>query len=231
MSEQKTMAQAILAAQRSIQSVAKSAWNDYSKYKYASSEALMEEGRRALHGAGLALIMESWTLEDVEESRCLVHATFTLVHESGAERHMDATLPAYEVKGRPFDKAVAGALTYLEGYFIRGLLCLPRVDEKEEVDQRDDTNHEPPPKKEKPKPQKSGFANFQAFAKQYEKAQLPFLRSMAINSANKLATMRGQDPTWNADHLATLEESQGPFDKPRLLELIWDMMQEAKALT
>jgi lysozyme len=44
---------------------------------------------------------------------------------------------------RPLDKAVATAMTYNLGYFLRGLLLLPRVEEGTDVDQRDDRTHEP----------------------------------------------------------------------------------------
>ena len=46
-------------------------------------------------------------------------------------------------KGRPLDKSLAAALTYVQGYALRGLLNIPRTDTADDVDQRDDTAHKP----------------------------------------------------------------------------------------
>ena len=47
-------------------------------------------------------------------------------------------VPVLPEKGRPIDKAEAGARTYALSYFLRDLLLIPRVDEGSDVDQRDD---------------------------------------------------------------------------------------------
>jgi hypothetical protein len=49
--------------------------------------------------------------------------------------------PFAEEKGRPLDKALAGALTSSLGYWLRSLLLVPRDDE--EMDKRDDRAHDP----------------------------------------------------------------------------------------
>jgi len=68
---------------------------------------------------------------------------YTVAHKDGGAFECATSTPAIEEKGRPRDKAVATALTYSLGYFLRGLLLLPRVDEATDVDRRDDTKHDP----------------------------------------------------------------------------------------
>ena len=50
--------------------------------------------------------------------------------------------PIIEDKGRPLDKALAGALTTSLAYYLRDLLLIPKQDENQ-VDKRDDTRHIP----------------------------------------------------------------------------------------
>jgi hypothetical protein len=59
-----------------------------------------------------------------------VVALYMLVHSSGDSWMLEpVTVPAIPDKGRPLDKAVAGALTYSAGYTSLGLLQIERVDE------------------------------------------------------------------------------------------------------
>ena len=53
------------------------------------------------------------------------------------------TMPAIAGRGRPGDKAISTALTYLSGYGLRGLLNLPRVEQGHDVDQRNDADFKP----------------------------------------------------------------------------------------
>jgi len=165
---------ALIEAQKAIQSVEKGSENKFHRYRYASAEALMAEGREALLSSGLALVMTGWRLEPSDSREIVgkdgenftvyphtVTAEFALVHAAGAV-YFAASYPTVPERGRPEDKACATALTYLEGYVIRGLLCLPRVDASEEVDQRDDRERQTraragkdrkfrPPEKERPR--------------------------------------------------------------------------------
>jgi len=150
MQEHKTLAAALVAAQAAAESVGKEATNKFHNYKYASAEAIMVESRLALNSAGLATLMERWELlpptHDGAPERVKVH--FLTLHA-----HSDQTLKGeteYFVmpeKGRPEDKATATALTYAEGYYLRGLLCLPRVEEGSQVDDRDDREKLPGPRR------------------------------------------------------------------------------------
>lgn len=147
------LAAAMVKAQASAQAVAKTSENKFHRYRYASAEALIEEGREALSGAGLALITLRWEVlpAATEGASSRVHVHYLLLHTSGESISLDATTSVLPEKGRPQDKAEATALTYNLGYFIRGLLLLPREEESIAVDQRDDRDRgyrhvETPPK-------------------------------------------------------------------------------------
>lgn len=172
MQEHKTLAAALVAAQSAAESVGKDATNKFHNYKYASAEAIMVEARAALNSAGLATLMEQWELlppthdgapERVKVQFLTLHANSDQTLKGVAEYFV---LPE---KGRPEDKATATALTYAEGYYLRGLLCLPRVEEGSEVDERNDKDREPGPRRpanghSKPKgdPQATARAEYQA---------------------------------------------------------------------
>ena len=144
MPEKNGIAAALVEAQASAQPVEKGSENSFHRYKYASAEALMAEGRKALTEAGLVLACLGWELVDHGDTPPDVVVRFRLWHgPSGESIDWPVTMPAVPEKGRPIDKAVSTALTYAQGYAIRGLLCLPRVDGTEDVDQRDDRDHTP----------------------------------------------------------------------------------------
>ena len=142
-----TMAAALVAAQKHAQAVSKTSKNSFMGYKYASAEALIEEARVALNEAGLAVIPVQWSVvpvTDVEGVRSKISVTYMLVHESGNSLTTVAETSILPEKGRPQDKAEATALTYNLGYYLRGLLLLPREEESQSVDSRDDRKFEPP---------------------------------------------------------------------------------------
>ncbi len=130
--------------------VDKDAKNSFHGYKYASAEGLIAEAREALASEELAVFSSSWQVIDRERENAAalgyfadVAVIYTVAHSSGAAMVCNATTPVISEKGRPEDKAVATALTYNLGYFLRGLLLLPRVDADHDADQRDDRNYEP----------------------------------------------------------------------------------------
>lgn len=131
-----TLAGALLIAQSSIDGVGKDARNSFHKYAYTSAEGMISACREALHGAGLTLQRSGWTLA---QDGMTVTSTFILRHAASGQQE------AYEVpwlvvveKGRPIDKALAGALTTSLGYLLRDLLLLPREDEDGSMDRRND---------------------------------------------------------------------------------------------
>lgn len=175
MQEYKTLAAALVAAQTSAESVGKDATNKFHNYKYASAEAIMVEARHALNSAGLATLMERWELlpptHDGAPERVKVH--FLTLHANSDQTLKGET--EYFVmpeKGRPEDKATATALTYAEGYYLRGLLCLPRVEEGSQVDDRDDREREPGPRRPAQNGNGKTKADPQAVAREEYKAKL-----------------------------------------------------------
>jgi hypothetical protein len=141
---------ALHRAQRSAHVVAKDATNAHHRYQYVSSETMLAHARHALLDAGLVLAVDDWSV--VPGDPPMLHVQHVLSHpESGASRMGTTAWPIIEGKGRPLDKAVAGALTTGLSYMLRGLLLIPRGDETE-IDKRDDRHHapeqNPPPRKE-----------------------------------------------------------------------------------
>lgn len=138
------MAAALVGAQKHAQAVTKTSKNTFHGYKYASAEALIAEGREALADNGLAVMPVEWRVlpvDGIEGVRSKVEVTYMLVHESGASVTAKCETSILPEKGRPQDKAEATALTYNLGYYLRGLLLLPREEPGTSVDARDDRNH------------------------------------------------------------------------------------------
>jgi hypothetical protein len=142
MTKQQGLASALLAAQQALPSVGKDAKNSFHHYAYTSAEGMISACREALHGAGLTLRRAGWKFDGTPEGG-LVHSQFILSHGASGEAVTDeVTWIAVPEKGRPVDKAVAGALTSSLGYYLRDLLLVPREDESE-MDRRDDRAYEP----------------------------------------------------------------------------------------
>ena len=143
MTATKTLAAAIVRAQSLAVAVEKTSANHHQRYHYASAESIMQAATECLAAAGLALVCKSWEVRPLE-GRSEGHfadvvASFELLHESGERCDVGPfAMPAISARGRPQDKAVSTALTYLQGYGLRGLLNLPRVEQGSEVDARDD---------------------------------------------------------------------------------------------
>lgn len=136
------IAAAIVSATQAAQAVTKASVNQFDRYKYASAESIISEAREALTSAGLAVVTNGWSVgwpSEGDERPAHLVVRYRLVHVSGETFDPDPCETAIiPIKGRPYDKAEATALTYSLAYFLRGLLLLPRVDEDAEVDRRDD---------------------------------------------------------------------------------------------
>lgn len=148
---------ALVQAQQRINPVHKDSRNEYHRYNYASAEDVIDEGRKALNQAGLALVAEEWRTQkgdgQSDGHTYSLSVRYRLVHASGQSMNFWTETSVIPEKGRPNDKAEATALTYNLSYFLRGLLLIPRTDE-EQVDQRDDRNFKPPAKGQVPQKQK-----------------------------------------------------------------------------
>jgi len=144
----KTLAAAIVRAQSLAVAVEKTSANHHQRYNYASAESIMQTATECLAAAGLALVCKSWEVRPLEGRSdghfADVVASFELLHEAGESCRIGPfAMPAISARGRPQDKAISTALTYLQGYGLRGVLNLPRVDEGSEVDARDDGQRQP----------------------------------------------------------------------------------------
>lgn len=142
--KQSALYAALARAVAKAQAVAKGSENSFHRYKYASAEALIEEARGALAAEGISVMPISSALSPhAGESGHFANVvvTYRVAHKDGGSVDCNASTPAIREKGRPEDKAVATALTYSLGYFLRTLLMLPRVDAEHDVDQRDDRQY------------------------------------------------------------------------------------------
>lgn len=137
---------ALVLAQRAAKSVGKDGKNDWHGYRYATAESMLEEGRAALLSAGLVLMQTWWSVRPpaVEGEVARLGIRYVLAHESGATWELEREHSVIPEKGRPVDKAEAGALTASFGYTMRGLLALPRIEQGTDIDERDDRKYEPP---------------------------------------------------------------------------------------
>ena len=142
MTDTKTLASALLAAQKALPSVGKDAKNSFHHYAYVSAEAMIGACREALHGAGLTARRAGWKFDGSPEGG-IVYSTFVVTHGSTGESITDEIAwVCVPEKGRPIDKSLAGCLTSSLNYWLRDLLLVPREDESE-MDRRDDTKYEP----------------------------------------------------------------------------------------
>lgn len=152
------IAKRLVAAQKAVKEVTKDSENKHHKYAYASAEDVLYTARVALLEAGLSVLRVGWRYVPAE-TQCAVgqepgvdfiSVTYMVVDVDGNSfTFPSACYPAEPGNGRPADKAVAGALTTCQSYFLLGLLEIVRSDENE-VDKRDDRNYVP--KKQQPKP-------------------------------------------------------------------------------
>lgn len=132
------IATALVKAQAHATGVEKAAKDQHLKRYYASMDQIIAEARQSLAHAGLGVMQQSW-----EAPNGTLEVTYLVVHESGASWRSVARMPIVEKSGMPADKALATALTYCMGYFLRGLLNLPRVEKGAQPDERDDSDHQP----------------------------------------------------------------------------------------
>jgi hypothetical protein len=136
---------AIATATFRAKAIEKDATNTHHKYKYASAEAVIEEARVPLAGEGVCVI-QTWDVLQRPDGGAWfadVLCTYLVAHKDGGWMSFTVPVPAIRGNGRPEDKAIAASLTYSLGYFLRGLIMLPRVDSSIDTDQRDDRDYDP----------------------------------------------------------------------------------------
>lgn len=134
-------AKALAVAIANCKPVSKDGKNAFHKYKYATADAIIEEARSALSGAGLVLLPLEASLNGTERNgpdRFELVRTFVLLHSSGEMTPLRVCWPVVPDNGRPLDKATAIADTLSLSYLLRDLLLMPRVDPTDDMNARDD---------------------------------------------------------------------------------------------
>lgn len=132
------MSNALVQAQSLIVGMSKDSTNAFHKYAYVSAESIVMEARKALNSAGLS-VSRDYAVE-LRESfpHPFLRSRFVLSHSSGESSSYVTDWFIIEASGRPFDKALAGALTSSLAYFLRDLLLIPKQEEADGMDKRDD---------------------------------------------------------------------------------------------
>lgn len=143
---------ALLRAQARVVTIEKDATNAHHRYRYVSSEAMLATTRNVLAEEGIAVLPTSTTIRfadgvirtpvgrELEEVRghAVLWRSYLVVHaESGECMCASQEWPIVPEKGRPLDKAAAGADTVSLAYFLRDLLLIPRVDKGTDLDDSD----------------------------------------------------------------------------------------------
>lgn len=142
------IATALYDCQQALDAVEKASVNTFHKYKYASSDDMVKAARAALNAGGLAVCRHSFDIRIIGEGEgaiMLVDSQYLVTCRSGEGVLMSSTTPVVPERGRPWDKALAGALTIGLSYFLRDLLLIPREEEDSHPDRRDDRGYEPKP--------------------------------------------------------------------------------------
>lgn len=109
--------------------------HEHFKFQYASAESVLAEAREALHKEGLALVPLSEELGPPTPEERQVELIYLLTHADGGSLTIRRTWPVIPDRGRPIDKALAGATTTCLAYVLRDLLLLPRLSREEEQEQ------------------------------------------------------------------------------------------------
>jgi ERF superfamily len=148
MSDIAKLAVALVKAQSAIKAVAKDSRNAHANYQYASAEDVIDEARKCLNDAGIAVLAMQTVVAPARVASSLtgyetkdgtkVTVQYLVLHESGESFTATSETAVVPEKGRPQDKAEATALTYNLSYFMRGLLLIPRGTDADSPDQRND---------------------------------------------------------------------------------------------
>ncbi len=146
-------AKSLVMAQGMMRSLVK----DKASYigKFVSTETVVQATKEVLSDCGLAVVGVGSTITkgepvDVETKGVVstiptwhMHTTYRVYSKSGYHEDMTFDMAVVPEKGKPLDKAIAAAATFSLGYFLRGLLQIPRVGSEQEVDERDDRGFDP----------------------------------------------------------------------------------------
>jgi hypothetical protein len=137
-------------AQRRLASIGKDSTNQFHRFDYTSADHMVREVRAALLDAQLVFTEVATFLEPRDDGTALVTNMYRLSAIGTPDwLSIESQQVAVPEKGRPIDKAIAGARTSNLGYTLRGLMNLPRGEQEPEA--RDDRHYQPePPRKADP---------------------------------------------------------------------------------
>jgi hypothetical protein len=143
-----------------VKRLGKDGHNEGQHYDYTSAEAIIEYSGKLLADAGVVAVRTTYEIGEMIKDRApdkvwnekvtpgqetymrIVTSTFRVTHaETGETEFCVHPFPAVLSAGKPWDKAIAGALTTSLSYFLRDLLRIPRAD-GDTMDQRDDRTEE-----------------------------------------------------------------------------------------
>jgi hypothetical protein len=141
--ETRSLRARLLDAQIALNHIPLDGYNQHHKYKFASAEGIITACRSVLHTHGLMLRRGGWKFEGSPESGIVTSSMLLDCPETGESIAEEIAWVATADKGRPIDKCIAAALTTSLGYYLRDLLLVPRDDEDESMDRRDDQKYEP----------------------------------------------------------------------------------------
>ena len=159
------LAKAIVAAQRSVETLIRDGSGD--KGAYTSSDAIAAQASKALNEHGAAwvrldvdLVQPGLDSADVTQHADIGNQAYVgdviqrwmIVHEGGAAVTGSSRMPVITSRGRPHDKATAASLTYDVGGALRGALCLDREDKQTAIDRRNDPDVDRGQQKPQPRP-------------------------------------------------------------------------------
>lgn len=140
--QRKLFSAALAKAVLAVRNAAKDSKNAFHKYAYTSTEGMIVACREALSDNGITLTRCKSSVTMTTDPAMLM-CRFIVRHSGGYTELIEIQWPVIPEKGRPFDKALAASLTSSLGYVLRDLLLVPRQDEDEHMDKRDDRTHDP----------------------------------------------------------------------------------------
>lgn len=210
------LSEALVKAQMESRGVTKDKANDFHRYRYASTEALILEAQGCLHTHGLALHPVGSEIVAVAGSvgviippdknqaasadlltLLILRRRWRLTHSSGEAMEWGQDWPIIPERGRPFDKATAAADTASLGYTLRDLLLLARVEKGTDLD---DDERDAKPQDRQPARQGNPFDGAPPRDNVRPPPRDPTPRAPANQPA--APTDEGHDPSWQADRAA-----------------------------
>lgn len=143
---------ALARAQINVHALDKDGTNQHQRYAYTTSESVIDAARKVMAPEGLAAFRADYSVTH-EGHGFQVRSAFVVSHPTGARMQHTGVWYGEPGKGRPMDKALAGALTTSLAYWLRDLLLIPRKDD-DEPDERDDRDYQPARRQRAPQQQR-----------------------------------------------------------------------------